>query len=83
MQLEETGIRRIALGAQREQVLRLMLTDSLCSTLLGLLIGLPVSAGVTRLIQPMLYGTSLLDPAVFVPVVLTLLLVAAMASLAS
>lgn len=74
----EIGI-RMALGAQREEVMRLMLRDGMRPALFGLLLGLVVSAGVTRLIASMLYGTSPFDPAVFVLVALTLLLVAAAA----
>ncbi len=74
----EIGI-RIALGAQREQVMRLMLGDGLRPALFGLFLGLIASAGVTRLIQSMLYGTSPFDPGVFVFVAVMLLLVAAAA----
>ncbi len=71
----EIGI-RIALGAQREQVLRLMLVDGLRPAVIGLALGLAASAVVTREIQSMLYGTQPLDPAVFGLVSLVLLLVA-------
>lgn len=74
----EIGI-RMALGAQREEVMRLMLRDGLRPALIGLILGLGASAGVTRLIASLLYGTSPFDPAVFVLVALTLLLVAAVA----
>jgi predicted permease len=74
----EIGI-RIALGAQREQVMRLMLRDGLRPALFGLVLGLVASAGVTRLIQSMLYGTHPLDPVVFIVVSAALLLVAALA----
>ena len=74
----EIGI-RMALGAQREEVMRLMLRDGLRPALIGLILGLLASAGVTRLIASMLYGTSPFDPAVFVLVALMLLLVAAAA----
>jgi predicted permease len=74
----EIGI-RIALGAQREQVMRLMLGDGLRPAVFGLLLGLIASAGVTRLIQSMLYGTSPFDPVIFVLVAVMLLLVAAVA----
>jgi len=74
----EIGI-RIALGAQREQVLRLVLFDGLRPALIGLALGLAASAGVARLIRSMLYGTQPFDPMVFVAVSLTLLLVAALA----
>jgi putative ABC transport system permease protein len=74
----EIGI-RIALGAQREQVLRLVLMDGLRPALLGLVIGLVASAGAARLIRSMLYGTEPLDATVFTAVTMTLLLVAAVA----
>jgi predicted permease len=71
----EIGI-RIALGAQREQILRLMLIDGLRPAVIGLALGLSASAIVTREIQSLLYGTRPLDPAVFGLVTLVLLLVA-------
>jgi predicted permease len=74
----EIGI-RIALGAQREQVLRKVLLDGLRPALFGLVLGLAASAGAARLIQSMLYGTQPLDPAVFAAVSTVLLLVAALA----
>jgi putative ABC transport system permease protein len=76
----EIGV-RLALGAQREQVLRLMLGDGLRPALYGLVLGLAVSAGAVRLIQSMLYGTRPLDPAIFAGVAVTLLVVAALACL--
>jgi predicted permease len=74
----EIGI-RIALGAQREQVLRLVLLDGLRPALLGLVLGLAASVAAARLIRSMLYGTQPLDPAVFAAVAAMLVLVAAMA----
>jgi len=74
----EIGL-RIALGAQRQQVLQLMLRDGLRPAMYGLLIGVPVSLGMTRLLQSMLYGTSPFDPMVFALVVLTLLFVTTIA----
>ena len=74
----EIGI-RIALGARRESVLRLMLIDGLRPALLGLVLGLAGSAAVVRLIRSMLYETSPLDVRVFTSVAATLLLVAALA----
>jgi hypothetical protein len=74
----EIGI-RIALGAQRDQLLRLMLADGLRPALFGLALGLTASAGAARLIRSMLYETRALDPAVFGWVVVALLLVAMLA----
>jgi putative ABC transport system permease protein len=76
----EIGV-RIALGAQREQVMRLMLADGLRPAVIGLVLGLVVSAGVTRLIQSLLYGVAPFDPVVFLAVSLALLAVAAIACL--
>ncbi|MFC5861165.1 ADOP family duplicated permease [Acidicapsa dinghuensis] len=76
----EIGI-RIALGAQRDQVLRLVLIDGLRPALIGLVLGLAASAGLTRLIRSMLYGVEPFDASIFAAVSLTLLAVAAFACL--
>jgi predicted permease len=78
--MTEIGI-RIALGAQREQVLRLALADGLRPAIFGLGFGLAASVAAVRLIQSMLYKTEPFDPAVFALVAATLLLVAAAACL--
>jgi predicted permease len=69
----EIGI-RMALGAKRERVLRLVLIDGLLPALLGLAIGIAASLAVTRLISSTLYGTSPLDASVFLSVIATLLI---------
>jgi len=56
----EIGI-RIALGAQREQVLRLMLFDGVRPALVGLGLGLLGGAMASQLIRSMLYGVRPLD----------------------
>ncbi|MGA8673404.1 MAG: ABC transporter permease [Terracidiphilus sp.] len=76
----EIGV-RIALGAQREQVMRLMLGDGMRPALYGLALGLAASAGAVRLVESMLYETQPLDPAIFTAVATTLLAVAALACL--
>jgi predicted permease len=76
----EIGI-RIALGAQREQVMRLVLADGLRPAIIGLILGLAASAATTRLIRSQLYGTQPLDPLVLVLVAFALLVVAAAACL--
>jgi predicted permease len=76
----EIGI-RLALGAQRQQVLRLMLSDGLRPALYGLVFGIAASAAMVRLIESMLYGTRPLDPSIFAAVAATLLVVAALACL--
>jgi predicted permease len=76
----EIGI-RIALGAQRDQVLRLILGEGLRPAIVGLVLGLLASTAVTRLVQSMLYKTRPLDPVVFLSVTATFLVVAALACL--
>jgi len=76
----EIGI-RIALGAQREQVLRKMMLDGLRPAIAGLILGLAASSWAVEQIQAMLYGTEPLDGAVFAEVGATLVLVAALACL--
>ena len=76
----EIGI-RIALGAQRPQVMRLMLRYGLLPAVFGLVLGLIASTGAAQLIQSMLYGTEPVDPAIFTCVAATLVAVAALACL--
>jgi predicted permease len=78
--VSEIGI-RIAVGAQRDQILRLILFDGLRPVLLGLALGLTASAGATQLIRSMLYGTAPYDPSVIAAVILTLLSIASIASI--
>jgi putative ABC transport system permease protein len=77
----ELGI-RMALGAQREQILTNVLLDGLRPTLTGLAFGLAASAAAARLIRSMLFETAPFDPVVFVLVSLGLIVVAVAASLA-
>jgi predicted permease len=74
----EIGI-RMALGAQREQVLRRVLFDGLRPALIGLVFGVGGGAAAVRLMSSMLYETQPLDPAVFAVVACALLAVAAVA----
>ncbi len=76
----EIGI-RIALGAQRNQVLGLMLADGLRPALIGLVLGLIASAATTRFIKAMLYDTQPLDVEVFAAVAGLLIASAALACL--
>ena len=77
----ELGI-RMALGAQRDQLLQLMLVDGLKPALLGLGLGMVLSIAATRIFQSMLFGTRPLDPLVLSGVIATLLAVAVLACLA-
>jgi putative ABC transport system permease protein len=74
----ELGI-RIALGAQRAEVIRLTLADGLAPVAIGLLLGLAGGAATVRLLRAMLYGMSPFDWSVFSGVVLVLTFTAALA----
>ena len=75
----EFGI-RMALGAQRSNVLRVVLGDGLRLSLIGIAIGLVAALGLTQLIENQLYGVTPTDPATFTGVAAVLLAVALLAS---
>ncbi|HTW47451.1 MAG TPA: ABC transporter permease [Acidobacteriaceae bacterium] len=60
----EIGV-RIAVGAQRTQVVWMVLRDSLLLTTAGVLIGLPFSLLVARALTSSLYGVKPYDPAIY------------------
>ena len=57
----EIGI-RMALGADRSNVVQLILRGAFKRVLIGLLLGLPLAVGAGRLISSQLYGVSSWDP---------------------
>ncbi|HEX6058013.1 MAG TPA: ABC transporter permease [Gemmatimonadaceae bacterium] len=69
--LPELGI-RIALGADRRDVLGLVMRQGLAPVAVGLGIGLLAAAGTARLVASLLFGVSSSDPTTFVVVVLGL-----------
>ena len=75
---QEIGI-RIALGAQRRQVRRMILGETLVVVLLGVAIGVPCALAATRLIAHLLFGLSPADPATLAIATAMLLLVGATA----
>jgi ABC-type antimicrobial peptide transport system permease subunit len=74
----EIGI-RLALGAQRSHVLKIVLGQGARLALLGVVIGLAAAAGLTRLMTTILYGVSATDPLTFSAVAIVLTLVALVA----
>jgi predicted permease len=74
----EIGI-RIALGAKRMDVLRMVLSEGMKMTLLGVAIGFVAALALTRLMASMLYGVSTTDPLTFAGVATILVLVALIA----
>jgi putative ABC transport system permease protein len=75
----EIGI-RMALGAQRSDVLHLVLRQVAFLVLLGLILGVVVSLGGLRVVSSLLYQTDAADPAAFVAAIGLLLLAAALAA---
>jgi putative ABC transport system permease protein len=75
----EIGI-RMALGAQRADVLRLVLAQSGKISVAGIVLGSAASLGLTRLMAKLLYSVSAFDPATFAGVAIVLALVAIVAS---
>jgi putative ABC transport system permease protein len=75
----EIGV-RMALGAQRSDVFRMILTDGTRLVLIGVVVGAIVSIGLTRLIQSLLYGIGATDPITFAGVILLLMLVSLIAN---
>jgi predicted permease len=75
---QEIGV-RVALGATRRNVLRLVLGQGMKITLIGVLIGLVAALGLTRLITTLIYGVGASDPITFAGVALLLSGVAVMA----
>jgi predicted permease len=71
----EIGI-RIALGAQRSTVLRLMLGEGMKMAMIGVVVGIVAAAGLTRLMSQLIYGVSAADPVTFVGVIIVLTTVA-------
>ncbi len=74
----EIGI-RMALGAQRGEILRSVLRESLLLTGIGVAIGLPCALAATKLIQSMIYGISRTDLVTLVLVTGTLMAVGVIA----
>jgi putative ABC transport system permease protein len=70
----EFGI-RLALGAQKGDVLRLMMKQSMGLALAGLALGGGASLVLTRWLRSLLFGVSATDPLTFVTIVLLLTLV--------
>jgi predicted permease len=71
----EIGI-RVALGAHKCHVLRLIIGQGMMPTLVGLAIGTAAALALTRLLSSLLYGVTPTDPLTFISVSLILVAVA-------
>ncbi len=76
---QELGI-RIALGAERRDILRLVIGSGMALTATGIVVGLGGAIALTRLMSAMLYETSAADPLTFGAAVVLFTLVAMLAS---
>jgi predicted permease len=74
----EIGI-RVALGAQRFDVLRLIIRQGMTPALIGIVLGVIGSATLTRLIKGLLFGVRAIDPLTFVLIALLLTIIALLA----
>ena len=75
----EVGI-RMALGAQKRDVLKMILTQGLALVAWGTAIGLIACYWLSRLVSSQLYGVSAYDPVTLVSVVAALIVVALLAT---
>jgi len=76
---QEIGV-RMALGATPESVFELVLGQALRLVSVGVVAGLAVAAGLTRVLSTLLYETEPLDPPTFIVTAVLLTLVATLAS---
>jgi putative ABC transport system permease protein len=74
----EIGI-RVALGAQRGDVIKLVVIQGMKLALIGTALGLPASFALTRLIKSLLFGVGSADPLAFSAAVLMLAMAALLA----
>ncbi len=77
--VKEVGI-RMSLGADSSSVIKMVLKGAMTLVLIGSVLGLALTAGMTQLISQFLYGVSSVDPVTFLGVPAVMLTVAALAA---
>jgi putative ABC transport system permease protein len=78
-QTQEVGI-RMALGAGRSEVLKLIVKQGMMPACLGVIVGLGIAFAATRLLSSLLFGVKAADPASFTAVAVVLTAVALLAT---
>jgi putative ABC transport system permease protein len=71
----------MALGAQRKDVLKMVIKQGMGLVLSGVAVGLAASLGLTRILSSLLYEVSATDPATFIAISTLLIIVALLACL--
>ena len=77
-QTQEIGL-RMALGAPRGSVLQMIFRRGLTTIGTGLIIGLPLAFGFSRLMASLIFGVTTTDPATFIGIPVALMAAAALA----
>jgi ABC-type antimicrobial peptide transport system permease subunit len=78
--VREIGI-RMALGAQLTDVLRMVVTEGMTPTLIGVAIGLAGALALGRVLATLIYGIQATDPLTIASVSVLLIVIAMVASL--
>jgi putative ABC transport system permease protein len=78
-QTQEVGI-RMALGADRSEVLKLIVKQGMTPACLGVIVGLAIAFAATRLLSTLLFGVKAIDPVSFTVVAVVLTAVALLAT---
>ena len=78
-QTQELGI-RMALGADRGQVLKLILRQGMTPAGIGVVVGVAIAFAITRVLASLLYGVKASDPTTFIAVAVLLTVIALLAT---
>ncbi len=77
--VREIGV-RVALGAGKREIFRLIIGNGVGLALMGVIVGVPAALALTRLMRGMLSGVSSTDPVTYIAVIAMLVTSALLAS---